>query len=94
MDSIGLDQTAEYMRRSGRDFYEPLLRDYSVSDLWALWWQVGRALAVSLVKTLALWLSRYRQRNDLYELGPRMLRDIGVTNEQAGREMRKCFWEE
>jgi uncharacterized protein YjiS (DUF1127 family) len=89
MNSIGLNRPSASMEHGG----EPRLSDYRMPDLWALWWRVGRALAVSLVGTLRLWVERYRQRIDLHELDGRMLRDIGVTPEQAGKEARKRFWQ-
>jgi uncharacterized protein YjiS (DUF1127 family) len=35
---------------------------------------------------------RWRQRQDLRELDDRLLRDIGITREQARREANKSFW--
>jgi uncharacterized protein YjiS (DUF1127 family) len=41
---------------------------------------------------LVEWLERYRQRRALARLDDRLLRDIGMTREQARRETRKPFW--
>ena len=38
-------------------------------------------------------LDKARQRGLLKHLDDRMLRDIGLTREQATREARKWFWE-
>ena len=45
------------------------------------------------------WLStvqrmhdRWRQRQALLDLDDKLLRDIGITREQAEREARKPFW--
>jgi uncharacterized protein YjiS (DUF1127 family) len=35
---------------------------------------------------------RWRQRQALLDLDDRLLRDIGITREQAKREARKPFW--
>jgi len=39
-----------------------------------------------------MWLERSRQRGALAGLDDRLLRDIGVTLEQARREAAKPFW--
>jgi uncharacterized protein YjiS (DUF1127 family) len=39
-----------------------------------------------------LWLARIRQRQALARLDDRLLRDIGVTRDQAKAESRKPFW--
>ena len=39
-----------------------------------------------------LWFERGRQRRALAELDDRLLRDIGVTFEQARREAAKPLW--
>jgi uncharacterized protein YjiS (DUF1127 family) len=41
---------------------------------------------------IAMWFARSRQRRALAELDDRLLRDIGVTFEQARREAAKPFW--
>ena len=38
------------------------------------------------------WFERGRQRRALAELDDRLLRDIGVTFEQAKREAARPFW--
>jgi uncharacterized protein YjiS (DUF1127 family) len=50
---------------------------------------------VALADTIALWKQRRRYRVDLRRLlrvGPYMLRDIGLTPEEAYREVEKPFW--
>jgi uncharacterized protein YjiS (DUF1127 family) len=42
-----------------------------------------------------LWMQRARQRQalaDLTELGPHLLRDIGISYEEARLESEKPFW--
>jgi uncharacterized protein YjiS (DUF1127 family) len=42
-----------------------------------------------------LWMQRARQRRaltELTELGPHLLRDIGISYEEARREAAKPFW--
>lgn len=41
---------------------------------------------------LAVWYARLKQRQDLAELDPRLLRDIGVSRAEAAREAEKPFW--
>ncbi len=47
---------------------------------------------VKAAKTLRQWQVRAEQRHHLGELDPHVLRDIGVTVEQAKAEARKPFW--
>jgi uncharacterized protein YjiS (DUF1127 family) len=49
-------------------------------------------LARALRALLRAWLARSRQRAQLAELEPRMLRDIGVSADAARHEVRKPFW--
>lgn len=42
-----------------------------------------------LVKT---WDQRHRQRRQLRELPPHLLRDIGISEVEAHREATKPFW--
>lgn len=53
------------------------------------------SLAVAWLRTLRLWIGRSRQRRQLCELAEfddHLLRDIGVSREQALREAAKPFW--
>jgi uncharacterized protein YjiS (DUF1127 family) len=45
-----------------------------------------------LTNTLRTWIQRHRQRQRLASLSLRMLKDVGITPEQAAREARKPFW--
>ncbi len=51
-----------------------------------------RAAFASTAATLKLWYQRARQRRRLAQLDEHLLRDIGITPEQARREARKPFW--
>jgi uncharacterized protein YjiS (DUF1127 family) len=54
------------------------------------------ALARGLVNatdTLSLWMERYRQRRALISLSDHMLKDLGLSRSDAGRESGKRFWE-
>lgn len=42
---------------------------------------------------LLLWLERYRQRRALGGLNDHMLKDLGLSRSDAGRETGKRFWE-
>jgi uncharacterized protein YjiS (DUF1127 family) len=43
--------------------------------------------------TLYLWMQRYRQRRALIMLSDHMLKDLGLSRSDAGRESGKRFWE-
>lgn len=47
-------------------------------------------------RTIARWIARFRQRRALYEIADRnddhLLKDIGVSREEAFREADKPFW--
>ena len=43
--------------------------------------------------TLLLWLERCRQRRALNALSDHMLKDLGLSRSDAGREFGKRFWE-
>ena len=48
----------------------------------------------TVAKTLKLWSNRYRQRQMLATLSPRLLKDIDVTPAQQAEESTKPFWVE
>ena len=56
--------------------------------------RLPRAAVARLRHALALWFGRARQRHDLAGLDAHLLKDIGVTPGQAGREAAKPFWVE
>lgn len=43
-------------------------------------------------KTVVMWHSRARQRQELAQLSDDQLKDIGITREAAKQESLKCFW--
>ncbi len=57
------------------------------------WWQSNPGSS-SLTTVLTTWSQRYRQRKDLTTLPNRLLKDIGITQEQAMLEAKKPFWTE
>ena len=92
MNSIRLDRSAYPNEFDAPQADDSRLRRMPFVALWRLWWRVGRALLAVVLGTLSLWLARARERDDLSRLEPHMLRDIGVTEEQAGKEWKKAFW--
>jgi uncharacterized protein YjiS (DUF1127 family) len=62
-------------------------------------YQIGPSLASSRRDRFALWLAalarfydRYRQRQELAELSDHLLKDIGVSRDEALREAGEPFW--
>lgn len=51
----------------------------------------ARAVA-RVIATIRLWRERAQSRRDLAGCDPRLLRDIGVSPLDAGREIGKSFW--
>lgn len=49
-------------------------------------------LLIRVLDTLYDWQARHRERNALAELDPRMLKDLGLTRTDIGREIDKPFW--
>ncbi|MGB5706338.1 MAG: DUF1127 domain-containing protein [Arenicellales bacterium] len=49
-------------------------------------------LGGTLSATIRIWFQRYQQRQRLTSLSERMLKDIGITREQATQEAEKPFW--
>ncbi|GAB2177798.1 DUF1127 domain-containing protein [Dongia sp. agr-C8] len=57
----------------------------TAAALMARWQRAG--------DTVLLWLERYRQRRALGALSDHMLKDLGLSRSDAGREGGKRFWE-
>lgn len=64
--------------------------------------RVGRVIRVirfdlpilaMLARRWAVCAARWRQRRDLAELDDRLLRDVGITRDQARRESSRPFWD-
>ena len=57
--------------------------------------EIARSLqhfAGNILTTVLEWQERARQRRRLAELDDRMLRDIGLSRADVGREVEKPFW--
>ncbi len=52
----------------------------------------GEPAAAGWPGLVARWIRRRRQRRHLATLEDRLLQDIGITAEQARREIAKPFW--
>ncbi len=66
----------------------PVAASFSLPALRALLCAAG----ARVVALLACWRARSYQRRLLSELDGHMLRDMGISREQAGAEVRKPFW--
>jgi uncharacterized protein YjiS (DUF1127 family) len=49
-------------------------------------------LGWAAVRVVSFWIERSRQRRALAELDDRLLRDIGLTRDEARRECANPFW--
>jgi uncharacterized protein YjiS (DUF1127 family) len=55
--------------------------------------RIGLArMVMRAIGTIRLWRERAQSRRDLAGCDPRLLRDIGVSPLDAGREIGKPFW--
>ncbi len=52
----------------------------------------ARSLVHGALFGIGTWIERSRQRRDLANLPPELLRDIGVSDIDAIRESAKPFW--
>ena len=58
--------------------------------------EMSPTLATDVSATVRRWIARARQRRalaDLAELNAHLLRDIGLTRDEALREASKWFWQ-
>ena len=56
------------------------------------WRAMVAPVARQSARTLQAWLQRGRQRNVLAGLDDRLLKDIGLSQDEALREAAKPFW--
>ncbi len=68
--------------------YRSLLRGASEEDVFAQAPAMYRGLCV-----LGGWLANSRERRALADLNDHLLRDVGITRDQAEREAAKPFWQ-
>jgi uncharacterized protein YjiS (DUF1127 family) len=61
---------------------------------WGLSWHRGKLTrhGGAAVRMIWFWIERSRQRRALAELDDRLLRDIGLTRDEARRECANPFW--
>ena len=62
--------------------------------IWRPSWPRGglMRLGSAAVRVVWFWMERSRQRRALSELDDRLLRDIGLTRDEARREGANPFW--
>jgi uncharacterized protein YjiS (DUF1127 family) len=54
--------------------------------------KISPAKSLQVIKTLALLWRNYQTRQQLRNLSPEQLQDIGITHDQALMEAKKHFW--
>lgn len=90
-EAVGLRAISFGLARSIRDDQARVTQGFVLYDALYRWAQtadrVGRP-----ERGIALWLSRRRERIALAKLDPSLLRDIGLTPEDAAGECKKPFW--
>jgi uncharacterized protein YjiS (DUF1127 family) len=69
------------------------LEMWPARELWRLWWHAGVVLARKAGAQPARWRQRARQRRELLRMGPRELRDVGLSPWDALQEGGKHFWQ-
>jgi len=62
------------------------------SRLWRIWLRCGAVLDRAKRRRVWIELEKMRQRRILLDLDDRLLKDIGLTREQAMQEAHKPFW--
>lgn len=78
---------SHYLNSSGRVFLD------SINDcVAAVKPMTPKTLFRRLGCQLNVWDQRYRQRRQLQDLDPSLLRDIGVSDAEAEAEAAKPFW--
>ncbi|HZP79562.1 MAG TPA: DUF1127 domain-containing protein [Pseudolabrys sp.] len=71
-----------------------VIRITAAEARWVNWLRVAWDGAIrGLRETIAWTIERQRQRNALAELNDHMLKDIGISREEARREVGKWFWQ-
>jgi|SaaInl7_150m_RNA_FD_contig_21_2065961_length_411_multi_8_in_0_out_0_1 uncharacterized protein YjiS (DUF1127 family) len=67
------------------------------TNSWKSWITAGRNLLVTdmahIVEIIVEWQRRYTRRIHLNELNDSLLKDIGISREEAFKEIRKPFWQ-
>lgn len=55
-------------------------------------WDAPTRLLASVFETLIVWQRRINSRRHLADMDARLLRDMGMTREDADREAGRFFW--
>ncbi len=101
-EALGLRAISLGLAKSVRDDQERLAYGMVIYDALYRWVSKESqeaeifARAPALYRALAgvgTWLSRFRERRALGDLSDHLLRDVGLTREQAVREAAKPFWQ-
>ncbi len=55
-------------------------------------WESPTRVLLSVFRALVVWQRRVNSRRQLAEMETRLLRDMGLTRDDAEREAGKSFW--
>jgi hypothetical protein len=90
-EAAGLRAISIGLARSIRDDQARVAQGLVLYDALYRWAQRPEPLSRP-ERSIALWLSLWRERRTLAELDPWLLRDIGLTAAEVSKECRKPFW--
>ncbi len=91
-EALGLRAISLGLARSVRDDQERLAYGLVLYD--ALYQFVSKEEErASVLGEMLTWMSRFRERRSLNDLSDHLLSDVGLTRDQAEREVAKPFWQ-
>ena len=93
-EAAGLRAISLGLARSVRGDHERVAHGMVLYDALYRWARERPAVpAPRPERGVALWLARRRERVALAEMGPHLLRDIGLTAKDVRRETARWFWQ-
>ena len=81
------------MTHSNTNEVEIEYTSFLVDSAQKLWSAVKKQTLARVFNTMHTWNHRSKSRISLAHLSPRLLDDVGITEEQRQSEINKPFWE-